>query len=271
MERRSSVILPMRVRRSTPSFLRVYDTIVLRISNRWGMAVPELEAGWALRGQRGSSSSRCRAGHRLLPRRRGPAAVASAGPHRSESGGPGSRRPSAGSLRSRAARGERGGSDRPSRWCRLRRLQLRAALSAWDAGGEGRGHREPHPPAAAGGVLFGSTILGEPDGHTAVGRRLLGVYNGKGVFGNAADTRDELERVLASDLTPTSRSRSTARSPSSAAPDRDEPAPRDRHGAMAGDVPDRAGRRAADVARAAWQAAAGHADRHGWLGQDEVG
>jgi SAM-dependent methyltransferase len=52
-----------------------------------------------------------------------------------------------------------------------------------------------------GGVLFGSTILAEPQGLTAVGRRLLEVYNRRGVFGNASDGRAELEGVLADHLT----------------------------------------------------------------------
>jgi SAM-dependent methyltransferase len=52
-----------------------------------------------------------------------------------------------------------------------------------------------------GGVLFGSTILAEPQGLTALGRRLLEAYNRKGVFGNASDTRAELERMLAEHLT----------------------------------------------------------------------
>jgi SAM-dependent methyltransferase len=52
-----------------------------------------------------------------------------------------------------------------------------------------------------GGVFFGSTILADPEGHTAVGRRLLKMYNRKGVFGNATDTRAELERVLTDHLT----------------------------------------------------------------------
>lgn len=51
-----------------------------------------------------------------------------------------------------------------------------------------------------GGVLFGSTILADPQEHTAVGRRLMTLYNRKGVFGNATDTRAELERVLARNL-----------------------------------------------------------------------
>jgi SAM-dependent methyltransferase len=52
-----------------------------------------------------------------------------------------------------------------------------------------------------GGVFFGATILGEPEGHTAVGRRLLKVYNRKGIFGNGTDTRAELDRALAENLT----------------------------------------------------------------------
>jgi SAM-dependent methyltransferase len=52
-----------------------------------------------------------------------------------------------------------------------------------------------------GGVFFGSTILADPEGHTALGRRLMALYNRKGVFGNAADTRTGLSRMLARGLT----------------------------------------------------------------------
>jgi SAM-dependent methyltransferase len=52
-----------------------------------------------------------------------------------------------------------------------------------------------------GGVFFGATVLAESEIQTAVSRRLLKVYNRKGIFGNAADTRAELEEVLARNLT----------------------------------------------------------------------
>jgi SAM-dependent methyltransferase len=52
-----------------------------------------------------------------------------------------------------------------------------------------------------GGVFFGSTIIADADRHTAIGRRLMAVYNRKGVFGNAADTATDLERVLRANLT----------------------------------------------------------------------
>lgn len=49
---------------------------------------------------------------------------------------------------------------------------------------------------AEGGVLYGATILGKEAGHNGFGRRLMALYNRKGVFGNGDDTRDELERAL---------------------------------------------------------------------------
>lgn len=52
-----------------------------------------------------------------------------------------------------------------------------------------------------GGVLFGSTIIADADRHTAIGRRLMGAYNRKGIFGNALDTAADLERVLRANLT----------------------------------------------------------------------
>ncbi len=49
-----------------------------------------------------------------------------------------------------------------------------------------------------GGVLFGSTILGRGVEHTSLGRRLLRIYNRKGIFSNAEDDERGLERGLAS-------------------------------------------------------------------------
>jgi ubiquinone/menaquinone biosynthesis C-methylase UbiE len=50
-----------------------------------------------------------------------------------------------------------------------------------------------------GGVLFGSTILGRGD-QTTLGRRLMRVYNAKGIFSNDHDDERGLERGLASVL-----------------------------------------------------------------------
>ena len=52
------------------------------------------------------------------------------------------------------------------------------------------------PLLASDGVLFGTTILGSAAGHNALGRRLMTVYNAKGVFGNEDDTIEELEKAL---------------------------------------------------------------------------
>ena len=46
------------------------------------------------------------------------------------------------------------------------------------------------------GVLYGATILGDGAGHNALGRKLMGVYNKKGIFGNRADTLEGLEQAL---------------------------------------------------------------------------
>jgi hypothetical protein len=46
------------------------------------------------------------------------------------------------------------------------------------------------------GVLFGSTILGAPEPPLLRQRLLMGVYNRKGIFGNARDDRATLEREL---------------------------------------------------------------------------
>lgn len=48
------------------------------------------------------------------------------------------------------------------------------------------------------GVLYGATILGKgPEvSHNWFGRRLMNLYNEKGIFGNAEDTLDDLRRAL---------------------------------------------------------------------------
>jgi hypothetical protein len=55
-----------------------------------------------------------------------------------------------------------------------------------------------HPYLASGGVLFGSTILGRGVRHNLLGRRLMRLYNRKGIFSNIEDDREGLERALAS-------------------------------------------------------------------------
>jgi ubiquinone/menaquinone biosynthesis C-methylase UbiE len=50
------------------------------------------------------------------------------------------------------------------------------------------------------GVLFGSTILSRGVPHTRIGRRLMHVYNRKGIFSNAGDDERGLQRGLASKL-----------------------------------------------------------------------
>ena len=57
------------------------------------------------------------------------------------------------------------------------------------------------PFLVPGGVLFGSTILGLGGTHTRLGRRLMRVYNAKGIFSNVGDDERGLERGLASVLT----------------------------------------------------------------------
>jgi len=47
------------------------------------------------------------------------------------------------------------------------------------------------------GTLYGATILGEEADHNWLGRRLMRLYNRKGIFGNRHDTRTGLEAALA--------------------------------------------------------------------------
>lgn len=74
--------------------------------------------------------------------------------------------------------------------CLPGRIESKAATLA----GNVRPYLEP------GGVVFGSTILGRGVPHTRIGRRLMRVYNAKGIFSNAEDDADGLERGLASKL-----------------------------------------------------------------------
>ena len=57
------------------------------------------------------------------------------------------------------------------------------------------------PYLASGGVFFGSTILGRGVTHNLLGRRLMRLYNRKGIFANLEDTQEGLENGLASELT----------------------------------------------------------------------
>ncbi len=45
-------------------------------------------------------------------------------------------------------------------------------------------------------MLFGATVLGSPDRHTAVSRRALRVLNRHGVFHNLDDTEAGLRAIL---------------------------------------------------------------------------
>jgi hypothetical protein len=47
-----------------------------------------------------------------------------------------------------------------------------------------------------GGVLFGSTILGEGVEHNALANQLMKIYNAKGIFSNLSDRRSDLESGL---------------------------------------------------------------------------
>lgn len=46
------------------------------------------------------------------------------------------------------------------------------------------------------GCLFGATILGDDIGHNAFGRKLMAVYNKKGIFSNRTDNIEDLQMIL---------------------------------------------------------------------------
>ena len=52
------------------------------------------------------------------------------------------------------------------------------------------------PLLRKGGALFGATILGEDVEHNALAKRLMRIYNAKGIFGNATDRLSDLEAGL---------------------------------------------------------------------------
>ena len=52
------------------------------------------------------------------------------------------------------------------------------------------------PCLKADGVLFGATILGDAAAHNGFGRKLMEVYNKKGIFGNRSDTVEALREAL---------------------------------------------------------------------------
>ncbi|MUZ71448.1 methyltransferase domain-containing protein [Agrobacterium vitis] len=52
------------------------------------------------------------------------------------------------------------------------------------------------PYLEPGGLIYGATILGDSAGHNQYGRRLMSVYNAKGVFGNRHDTQEGLVETL---------------------------------------------------------------------------
>ena len=47
-----------------------------------------------------------------------------------------------------------------------------------------------------GGVIFGTTILGQGVPHNVLGKTLMRTYNSKGIFGNTEDNLTDLETVL---------------------------------------------------------------------------
>ncbi|KAI0367131.1 S-adenosyl-L-methionine dependent methyltransferase [Pilatotrama ljubarskyi] len=52
------------------------------------------------------------------------------------------------------------------------------------------------PVLAPGGVIYGATILGHGVSHNWLGRRLMALYNGKGIFGNVVDSEEALRTTL---------------------------------------------------------------------------
>ncbi len=47
-----------------------------------------------------------------------------------------------------------------------------------------------------GGILFGATILGKGVQHNMFGRKLMQLYNKKGIFSNTLDSEESLAKIL---------------------------------------------------------------------------
>lgn len=71
---------------------------------------------------------------------------------------------------------------------------LHCLPGTWDEKGAAFGNLAAK--LAPDGVLFGSTILGVGVRHNVVGRRLMAIYNAKGIFHNRGDAAEGLERAL---------------------------------------------------------------------------
>lgn len=56
--------------------------------------------------------------------------------------------------------------------------------------------RNLKPLLRPGGVVFGTTILGRGVPRNAFARTLMHIYNARGIFGNAGDSRADLETIL---------------------------------------------------------------------------
>jgi len=56
--------------------------------------------------------------------------------------------------------------------------------------------RNLRPLLRPGGVVFGTTILGQGVPQNALARTLMRLYNARGIFGNAGDIRSDLETIL---------------------------------------------------------------------------
>ncbi|KAH9895564.1 S-adenosyl-L-methionine dependent methyltransferase [Cubamyces lactineus] len=52
------------------------------------------------------------------------------------------------------------------------------------------------PALAPGGVVYGATILGKDVSHNWFGNRLMNLYNGKGIFGNTEDSEERLRQAM---------------------------------------------------------------------------
>ena len=61
---------------------------------------------------------------------------------------------------------------------------------------KGRALRELAKVVTDEGVLFGSTILGRGVAHNAMARKLMAVYNRRGIFGNEEDDEATLREAL---------------------------------------------------------------------------
>jgi hypothetical protein len=81
-------------------------------------------------------------------------------------------------------------------WIWFHLAQLSLALPPWNLASKSIVFEHVKPLLRDGGVIFGSTILGEGVRHNPLAKQLMKIYNAKGIFSNLSDRHSDLEAGL---------------------------------------------------------------------------